>query len=177
VFCLPNLPYSLRHKACFTAWRQDSRGTAAIEFGLIGVIFVLFICVFLELGLTLFMQTTLDRAVRKEARLIRIGSITISQQSTFLANICSDMLGLVNCSALQLNVASGSSFASLTSANSLNSQNQMANVGFNPGGSASDVIVQVGYSRPAFTPIAAQVFGKNGQVFIRSSIAFQNEPF
>ena len=156
---------------------RDSRGAAAVEFGLIGGLFVTLICFWMEIGLSLFMQTTLDRAVRKEARLIRTGAITASGGSTFAADLCADLQALMTCSAIQVNVASASSFAALSAAVPTNASSQMTTTGFAPGGSGQDVIVQVGYSRALFFPILRSVLGQNGTLLVYSSLAFQNEPY
>ena len=157
--------------------RRDIRGAAAVEFGLIGGLFVLLICFWIEIGLSLFMQTALDRAVRKESRLIRTGAITASGASTFAANLCADLQVLMTCSNIQVNVASASSFAALSSAVPTNGASRMTTTGFAPGGSGRDVIVQVGYTRALFLPIVKAFIGQNGTLLVYSSLAFQNEPY
>lgn len=148
-----------------------------MEFAFVGFVFILFLAVWIELGLSLFMQAALDRAVRKEARLIKIGTITSTGSATFKSNLCSDLAALMTCSLIQVNVTSGTTFASLSSNVSTTTANTMSTTGFAPGSSSSDVMVQVGYTRPLFFPIVSSVLGKNGYMFIYSSLAFQNEPF
>ena len=157
--------------------RSDTSGVAAVEFGLLGGMFILLICFWVEIGLSLFMQVALDRAVRKEARLIRTGTITASGGSTFAANLCTDLQVLMTCSNIQYNVASASSFAALSAAVPTDASSRMTTTGFAPGGSGQDVIVQVGYARALFLPIVKTVLGKNGTLLVYSSLAFQNEPF
>ncbi len=156
---------------------HNARGAAAVEFGLIGGLFVLLICFWVEIGLSLFMQTALDRAVRKESRLIRTGAITALGASTFASNLCTDLQALMTCSSIQVNVASASSFAALSSAVPTNSSSQMTTTGFTPGGSGQDVIVQVGYTRNLYFPIVKSILGQNGTLLVYSSLAFQNEPY
>lgn len=160
-----------------TLVRRDIRGVAAVEFGLIGGLFLLLICFWIEIGLSLFMQTALDHAVRKESRLIRTGAITASGSSTFAANLCADLQGLMTCSNIQVNVASASSFAALSSAVPTNGSGRMTTTGFAPGGSGQDVIVQVGYTRALYFPIVRSLIGQNGTLLVYSSLAFQNEPY
>lgn len=157
-------------------WRE-TRGVAAVEFGLIGGLFLLLIGFWIEIGLALFMQAALDRAVRKEARLIRTGAITASGASTFASNLCADLRALMTCSDIQVNVASASSFAALSSAVPTTASSRMTATGFAPGGSGQDVIVQVGYTRNLYFPIVKSVLGQNGTLLVYSSLAFQNEPF
>ena len=160
-------------------FRRDQRGAAAIEFGLIGGMLIMLTCFWIELGLTLFMQATLDNAVRKEARLIRTGQITASGASTFKANLCSDLSVLMSCTGVQVNVVSASTFAALASSSTVPSDasSRMTTTGFAPGGSGADVVVQVGYTRPIYIPIVDNVLGKNGTLLIYSAVAFQNEPY
>jgi Flp pilus assembly protein TadG len=155
----------------------DSAGTTSVEMGFIGGLFVLFLCIWVELGLTLFMQSALDRAVRKESRLIRTGTITSSAASTFTTKICNDMMSIIDCSKLQVNVAAGTSFASLSAAYTTDTSDHLITTGFNTGMSGQDVVVQVGYTRALYLPIVSAFLGKNNNVLIVSSIAFQNEPF
>ena len=155
----------------------DVGGVAAVEFGLVGSMFILLMCFWIQLGLTTFMQTTLDNAVRNEARLIRTGVITAGQSSTFAAKLCADVQFLMTCSKIQYNVVAGNTFASLNSAIPINSSNQMTTTGFSPGTSGQDVLVQVDYPVPLYLPIISRFIGQNGGVFIYSSVAFQNEPF
>ena len=156
---------------------RDIRGAAAVEFGLVGGMFLVLISFWVEIGLSLFMQTALDRAVRKEARLIRTGAITASGASTFAANLCGDLQVLMTCSNIQVNVASAASFAALSSAVPRNSASRMTTTGFAPGGSGQDVIVQVGYARSLYFPVVGNFIGQNGTLLVYSSVAFQNEPF
>lgn len=157
----------------------DQRGAAAIEFGLIGGMLILLTCFWIELGLTLFMQATLDNAVRKEARLLRTGQITASGAATFKSNLCSDLSVLMSCTGVQVNVVSAATFAALSSSATVASDasSRMTTTGFSPGGSGADVVVQVGYTRSLFIPIVGDVLGKNGTLLIYSAVAFQNEPY
>lgn len=156
---------------------KNDKGATAVEFGLIAVPFFLLISMWLELGLTLFQQTLLDNAVRKESRLIRTGQITSSGATTFAANLCSDVQALMSCSGIQVNVKSAATFAALSSAVPSNASSQMTATGFAPGSSGQDVLVQVGYTRNIVVPLASQFLGKNGTLLIYSTIAFRNEPF
>ncbi len=150
---------------------------AAVEFGLIGTAFMLVMCFWIELGLTLFMQTSLDNAVRNEARLIRIGDITSAGAATFASKLCNDLQFIMNCANIQYNVVSGSSFSALPSTITTNSSGQLTSTQFNPGSSGDDVLVQVAYTRPIYIPIIAPYLGTGGNRMVYSSVAFQNEPF
>ena len=152
-------------------------GAAAVEFGLIAGLFILVMCFWTELGLSLLMQATLDGATRKEARQIRIGQISASGGDTFKANLCADVKVLMDCSNIQVNVVAANTFAALSAAVPSDSQSRMTTTGFAPGTSGQDVIVQVGYTRKLVMPIVNAFLGKNGTLLIYSAVTFQNEPF
>ena len=156
---------------------RSEGGASAVEFGLIGMMFFLLIGMWIELGLMVFMQTTLDHAVRKESRLIRTGQITASQASVFKTALCNDIAALMKCDNVQINVVSGPSFASLSNQVPTDATSHMTTTGFFPGASGSDVVVQVGYTRPITFALAAPFIGKNSAQLVYSSVSFQNEAF
>lgn len=152
----------------------NAAGTAAVEFALMGLLITLALFVILEVGIAMAVQTTLDEANRVASRLIRTGAVTSTGASTFVAALCAHLPLLPNCtSTIQYNVVSGSSFASLSTAITTNSANQMIGTQFSPGTTGQDVVVQVGWA----LPVVASLLGKNGSVLLVSTVAFQNEPF
>lgn len=161
---------------CFV---RDLRGAAAVEFGLVGLIFMMVFCFILEVGLTMFMQTALDQATLVASRLIRIGSIQTAGGSVtpFTTALCNKLSALMTCSAIQYNVVSGSTFASLSTTVTTNSSNQMSGTQFTPGTAGQDVVVQVGYTRTIYLPFVSSFLGKNGTLLMVSTAAFQNEPY
>ena len=156
---------------------QCGSGIAAVEFGLLGGMFILFISFWLELGLDLFMQTALDNAVRNASRLIKTGAITSSGASTFSTKLCTDLSFIMTCSNIKYNVVSGSTFASLSATITTDSSNTMTGTQFSPGTSGQNVLVQVSYTRPIYIPIVSSFLGKNGNILTYSSVAFQKEPY
>lgn len=155
-------------------WR-NCRGAVAVEFGLVGTMFILSFCFCIELGLTLFMQTALDNATRDAARRLRTGQVTTA--TAFAQALCNDLSVLMTCSSVKYNVVSGSSFSALSTTVTTNASNQMTGTQFTPGSSGDDVVVQVGYTRTIYLPIVNSVLGKNGTLLMVSTLAFQNEPY
>lgn len=166
-----------RARACLSAFTRADGGVAGVEFGLIAGLFILLIAFWMELGFSLLLQSALDGATRKEARLIRIGQVMASNAEAFRQAVCTDVQAVMTCSGLQVNVASADTFAALSAAVPSDAQSRMTNTGFNPGTSGQDVIVHVGYTRNIVIPIVNQVMGKNGTLLIHSTVVFQNEPF
>ena len=154
---------------------RASEASAAVEFSFIGLTFTMLICVWLELGYTMILQVALDNATRDAARGVRTG--TIASAAAFQGALCTDLSVLMSCSALQVNVVSGPSFTSLSTAVPTNAGQHMTTTGFSPGSPGQDVVVQVGYTRNLFLPIVDSVMGSNGALFVVSTLAFQNEPY
>ena len=171
------LTTAMRARARLGVFARADGGVAGVEFGLIAGLFILLIGFWMELGFSLLLQSALDGAVRKEARLIRIGQMTASSANAFKTNICNDVQAVMSCSGIQINVASANSFAGLSAAVPSDAQSRMTTTGFNPGTGGQAVIVQVGYTRNLVFPIVNAVMGKNGTLLINGSTVFQNELF
>lgn len=149
---------------------RDSRAAAAVEFAMVGSIFMLLVCMTLELGLTLFTQSVMDNALRDGARLIRTDQANSS--STFVSAVCNEVgtVLIPSCTTkLQYYVATASSFSQLSAKTSTLPNSYTA------GSSASDMLAQVAYSRPTLIPWASKFLG--GTDLLISTVAFQNEPY
>ena len=171
-----------RARARLSVFARADGGVAGVEFGLIAGLFILLIAFWMELGFSLLLQSALDGATRKEARLIRIGQVTAANAEAFRQALCADVQAVMTCSGIQVNVVSGPTFAALSLATTSGAvpsdgQSRMTATAFNPGAGGQDVIVQVGYTRNLVFPIVNAVMGKNGTLLIHSSVVFQNEPF
>jgi Flp pilus assembly protein TadG len=157
---------------------RDGGGAHAVEFAIVSPVFILLICVSIELGLVLLTQSNINYAARDASRLIMTGQVqTGAGESLFTNKVCSDVNVLISCPSLQYNVQSGSSFAGLNGTVVANSSGNMTTTGFSPGGPESDVLVQVGYSFPCIIPIACNYIGTNGKLLLVSTVAFQNENY
>ena len=154
------------------AFRSDG-GATAVEFALVFPILLLVSMVWLELGLTLWMQQTLDNATRKAARLIRTGQAPT--QAQFNAAICAGA-SVLSCANVQSRVQSGTSFAALSATVTMSSTGTMSNTSFALGASGSDVLAQAGYTHQIVTPLVGNILGNNGYLLLVSTVAFQNEP-
>jgi Flp pilus assembly protein TadG len=157
---------------------RHTGGAHAIEFALVSPVFILLICVSLELGLILITQSNINYATRDASRLIMTGQVqTTGGQSAFTSRACGDVTFLISCSNLQYNVQSGASFADLNAAVQTDGNGNMTNAQFSPGGPGSDVLVQIGYSFPCIIPVACNYLAKNGTLLLVSTVAFQNENY
>jgi Flp pilus assembly protein TadG len=135
---------------------------------MLGSIFLLLVCMTFELGLLLFTQSVLNDAARDGARLIRTGQAPTS--ATFVTKVC-DKAGLLipSCStSLVYSVQAAAAFSSLTTGGALSNQ-------YNPGTSAQDVVVQVGYNRATIIPWTSTYLQSTN--LLVAAVAFQNDPY
>jgi Flp pilus assembly protein TadG len=153
-------------------------GAHAVEYALISPVFILLICMSLELGAVLLVQSNINYATRDAARLILTGQVqTGGGVSAFTTKLCGDVNVLITCSNLEYNVQSASTFSALNATVQTNSSGQMTNTQFSPGGPGSDVLVQVGYPFPCIIPVACNYIATNGNLLLVSTVALQSEDY
>jgi Flp pilus assembly protein TadG len=143
-----------------------------VEIAMITPCFILVIFAWIEVGLSLFMLSTLDNAARDASRLIRVGSTT---ESAFKAAVCAKASPFIPCSGIIYYVQSGNSFGALTPATA--SSGTLSKTGFSAGGSGSEVLLQLGYSRPTFLPTLLKAAGFGSNILLVTTLAFQNENY
>ena len=155
------------------SWRigADRRATTALEFALVGPMFLLLALMIIENGLMFFAQTVLDNATRAAARQLQIGAVTTS--AAFQAALCGQVGTLINCSGLQFTVTSGAAFPTAVTAPT--ATGTFTNASFAPGTGGQFVLVEVAYNRSYVTPWLINI-GPASWVLL-STHALQNEPF
>jgi Flp pilus assembly protein TadG len=161
------------------ALRESERGGAAVEFALIAPIFLSLICVTVEVSLSLMTESALATAAHNASRLILTGQIQTGGGSAtpFTNQLCANVSTLVSCASLQYNVQSGSSFGALNGTIQTDSNGNMTNTHFTPGGPGQDVLVQVAYNRPFIIPWVGTLLGNSNSMLLVASVAFQNDPY
>lgn len=176
--------------------RADSqKGSAAIEFAMVGPIFFVLLLGTFESAIIFFSQAALQNAVTDMARMIRTGQVSGSMdKATFRTNICNKVAPLIACdSKLQIDVESFSSYGSVDIAPALDSSGVLdASLSkYSPGNACDVVLVRAFYSWPVVTP-GLTWFLKNmdipgtdaqGQTthtdahLVTATAAFRNEPY
>lgn len=156
-------------------------GATAVEFAMVGPIFIFLMCVGFDLGLMLFTQSVLNNAVRDAARLIETNQG--GGASAFSSKLCSDMEGLVPCANLQYYVQSAASFGAMSAGVTTDAGGNLKSNGtFSPGTAGEDVVAQVAYNRPTLMPWAMRyingTIGKASKdsTLLVATVIFQNEP-
>lgn len=157
-------------------------GQVAVEFALVGTVFFVFSLAIIEVGLDLITLELMDDAAHDAARLIRIGTITgSSYSSTLTTDVCNIVITIPSCSTtVQIYVAAaasgspaGSGFLGLSYATVSGSTmtSTKATLATN-----SDVILEIGYSRPWAMQWIADVTGTTS-TFLTTAFVFQTEPY
>src|ERR1700750_611025 len=86
--------------------RSDRRGSAAVEFAIVGFPFVLFLVFLLELGYDFYAQMALDYALQSAARQIQIGVAQGAGTAAVFQSkyLCPVLTGLLPCTSVTVNV-------------------------------------------------------------------------
>ena len=155
--------------------RHDRRGTTALEFAIIGPLFLLLIFAILENALILWSQAVLDNATRDAARLTLTGQ-SQSGGTSFPTALCQGISALMTCTSLQYRIQTGSSFGSMSSTVNTSKFSSYPTA-ISGGGPGSYVLVQVIYNRHFIIPWVGQLMSSNGVTQILATAAFENEPY
>jgi len=162
---------------------RDKNGAAAIEFAILALPLFMLIFGILELAAMFFVDTALDAAVHKSARLIRTGQAAEKATSLamFKAAVCEDMVYLLNCESKLLVVANVvsdiSTAAGLMPADS--DGNVTITESFNIGYGSDYVLVQAFLPWSPVVPLyslSSQTF-VDGSYVLGAAVLFRNEPF
>ncbi len=157
----------------------DRRGINALEFAMVGPIFMLFIGMIFDVGILLYQQAMLDNANFRAARLIRTGQIQLAGGSVtpFTTQLCTDLTNIVDaCTNIQYKVVSAASFATLSTTIGTDGHgNLTGKTTFTPGTTGQDVVSQVAWNRPYIIPWVGTWVNPGGSQLLVSTIVFRNE--
>jgi Flp pilus assembly protein TadG len=164
--------------------RDDMRGVAAVEFGLLALPFIALIFAILETALLYFASQTLETAVYNSARLIRTGQAQQQGMSsaTFKQTICDQVGVMFDCAnGLWLDVETYPDFASISLTPPLDQTGNLntANFKFNMGSGSNIVVVHAYYEWPTFSKLLGLNYSNlaDGNHLLAATAAFKNEPF
>ena len=92
---------------------RDRSGASALEFALVAVPLILLLFAILQVGLIYFANFTLENATSQGARLIRTGQAQAKNldATTFKNEVCKNLVALLSCANLKLDVRRFSSFS------------------------------------------------------------------
>ncbi|HEY1798455.1 MAG TPA: TadE/TadG family type IV pilus assembly protein [Stellaceae bacterium] len=164
--------------------RLGESGMATVEFGLIGMAYLMMILGAIEISYATFLQVVLDNAARDSARQIRTGQVQVASapQTTFSTLICKEVSWLIPCTSLLYQVQAfwqwSEAQSGMNTALTRNTDGSLSSAGFDAGSPGEIVIVTVTYNYSFFTPWMAKLLGGSyGATLLTSTVVFQNEPF
>lgn len=160
----------------------NRKGSAAVQFAMIGAPFLLMLFAIIEMTMMFFAQQVLENATQDAARLIMTGQAKAYTQAQFKAALCDKLSGtFFDCSGgIYINSQSSTSFSGIAPVNPIDSSGKFVNnFSFTPGSSGSIMLVQVFYRWPLFvTTLGYNAGNVDGSYRLLSgAAAFRNEPY
>lgn len=180
------MPFSYRRVVQLArAWRQDDRGSTAIEFAMVGTPFFMFLFGIFGLGMYFFTTFSLENAVEQASRLIRVGLVQQSGMTAeeFKQEVCSKLPAFVDCDGkMRINVQSYSDFGSIVPPACTDTDGNLVpphGTSYNTGGSSEVVLVTVCYEWDLAGVLPFLKLGNmpNGAALIQASATFRTEPY
>ena len=164
--------------------RRDRRAVAALEFAIVGPVFLLFLFAAFGVGLVGFYQLALDDAVRDAARQVQIDAPAATSKSNFVSAVCQTFGYLASDCATNLTYSvqastAAAGFAGLTPA-TLPSSGKFSNAFFatgSPYGPGVNVLVQVSYPLPFTLPYIGSLVTTTGTNSVVSTATVRVEPY
>lgn len=179
-------------------WRlaKDTRGTTAVEFGMIALPFLMLAFGIMGMGLHFFTMNSLEHGVETASRQIRTGqaqtaAVTADQ---FKQLICNESGAIIDCAKLEVHVQTGASWNAITPQACLDTsgvQTTASGSGTDPiensaGGAGEVVIVTACYEWELANMLGylllksdAGLWGNmaNGSAMIQAATTFRTEPY
>lgn len=163
--------------------REGESGAAAVEFALVALPFLALVFATLQGALMFFVNAYLETVTEKAGRMILTGNAQTQglTQSTFADKVCGQIVGLLKCGSLMIDVSTAADFASANVATPTLTYDKNGKVtnnwSFAPGAQGSIVVVRVMYQ----WPIAVNLMGlnlanlSNKSRLLMSTAVFRNE--
>ena len=164
--------------------RRDRRAVAALEFAIVGPVYLMFLFAAFGVGLVGFYQLALDDAVRDAARQIQIDGPARLNKSSFVSAVCQTFGYLASdcTTSLTYNVQASTAtagFAGLTPA-TLPSSGNFGTHFFDSGtpyAGGVNVLVQVAYPLPFNLPYIGSLVTTTGTNSVVSTSTIRVEPY
>ncbi|HST91028.1 MAG TPA: TadE/TadG family type IV pilus assembly protein [Brevundimonas sp.] len=176
-------PPSARSRRGFTArFARAREGSAAIEFGMVAMPFVLMVFAILELGLVFVTDSILENAAIETGRLVRTGQASASgmTKEQFKTSLCSRMsIFSADCpSRARVDVRVIPQFATTPPDPLSTGTFDASKTTYNNGAPGDLMLVRVWYEQPLITTFLSQALSRttNGPAILTATTAFRNEP-
>jgi Flp pilus assembly protein TadG len=169
---------------------RDDRGTTAIEFGFVGIPFLMMCFGIITVGLHFLTTYSLENAVERAGRLIRTGQAQQGNMTAgeFKQQICDQVASYIDCqSKMRVFVQSWSDFSSVTPQSCIGPDGNLApasgaaadKISDSSGGASAVVLVTACYEWELASRLPFMRIGKmqNGSALIQAATTFRTEPY
>jgi Flp pilus assembly protein TadG len=162
---------------------RDRQGTAALEFALIALPFLVLAFGIMELGCIFWGNYELDNLTTSAARLVRTGEAQSGKltQAQMVERICGGAVVLTNCATkLKISVQTFNNFASVAGPTPKDDKGKLQKTfPYQPGGPSQVVLVTSFYEWRLFGPSSIGLLSNlaDGNRLLQSSAVIQTEPF
>jgi Flp pilus assembly protein TadG len=175
----------MRRLAPLSRFRTARDGATAVEFALIGPVFLALLIAVLQVGIVFFAEQALQSAAVAASRLVLTGQAQSSSmtQAQFLNAICPSVRSLFTCSNIMVDVQNYNSFSSSNYSTPTLTYDGQGNVtnqwSFSPGAAGSIVVVRFIYQWPVIGgPLGFAISNlPNGKRLMMGVSAFRVEPY
>jgi Flp pilus assembly protein TadG len=183
-----------RWGARLAEWRADRSGSAAVEFALIALPFLMLLFGTISIAIYYFTTFTVENAVWMASRAIRTGQFQQGQgayagyttnedrKKAFKKALCDKAPVYLDCNRAVVQVQSNSGFGSIAPPACAKDGTlvDQASAQFDPGNADSVVLITVCYpwsfgTKLPFLPLEATL--SDGSLLIQASVAFRSEPY
>jgi Flp pilus assembly protein TadG len=173
------------HAAPLCRFARAREAATAVEFALVATPFFALIFAILQTAIIFFASQTLETATANVSRLIMTGQAQSAGWSAaqFKQQVCAQIYGIFNCNNnVYVDVESYTSFSAVNlNPPVVNGNFNSAQLGYNPGGPGSIVLVRLYYQYPVYVSLLnlnGDLSNLNGGYNLLAATAvFKNEPY
>lgn len=151
---------------------RDTKGASAIEFAIVGSLFLVFLFGLFGAVLQYAGNVALEKTVYEAGRFVRTGQAQALGREGFLKAVCDGVTPPLTCDDLHFDIQT---FESFKDAELTGPQEDVDDYRYQPGGRNEIVVVRAFYEWPLLTYLPT--FGEGRQGVLVATAAFRNEPF
>jgi Flp pilus assembly protein TadG len=164
---------------------QDKSGTAAIEFALVAVPFIMIVVAILELSVMFAANSIMLGATQDAVRAVRTGQVQVisdpdEAEDFFREQICNHIpIKLVDCNAIQFTVEVLDAFSEANTTAEVDDDGDLASDDIDFGDAEDVVMVRVLYYHPMLTPLMGAILSDSpgNRKLMTATFVFQTEPY
>jgi Flp pilus assembly protein TadG len=167
----------------FRRFFRSRTGASIVEFAIIALPLFLLIFGTIEVGLSFWAGYELENATAVAARLVRTGQAQAGgwDAARLKSELCKNVVIISNCNtAVQLDVRTFDTLGGITAPPAVDGNGGLrTDFSFTPGGPGAYVLITAFYEWPLTSPLVSEVLSNlaDGNLLLRASAAFKNEPF